>query len=39
MVISYSSRQFSGIHSNAVNGFAISVNYLQNNSQNGKTNI
>lgn len=36
MVIPYSSWQFSGIHSNAVNGSAISVNYLQNNSQNGK---
>ncbi len=29
MVIPYSSRQFSGIHSNAVNGSAISVNYLR----------
>ncbi len=36
MVIPYSSRQFSGIHSNAVNGSAISVDYLRNNSQNGK---
>lgn len=36
MVILYSSGQFSGIHGNVVNGPAITLNYLPNNSENGK---